>query len=78
MSMIIKNAHKEIELGKKETTIARYLGMETGMSKIELIKVLNHAAIHLAAKGEQSNYTNIKNVVEELKQWDNAPIMIEL
>ena len=78
MSMIIKNDHQEVELGQKETTIARYLGMETGLSKTEIIAVLKRVAVHLAAKGEQSHYTNVKNVVDELTTWDDTLLTIEL
>lgn len=77
MSMIFKTKNEEAEIGSKEARIARMLGMEDELSKDEVIDVLNHVTVRLAAKGDQDRYKKVAEVVVEMKTWCDETITIE-
>jgi len=78
MSMIFKTTTHEAEIGQTEARIARMLGMETELSKDDVIDVLNHVTVRLAAKGDNDRYRRVAEVVAELKTWDDEIITVEL
>lgn len=78
MSMIFKTQNNEAEIGSKEACIARMLGMESELSRDEVIDVLNHVTVRLAAKGDHDRYRHVAEVVAELKTWNDETITIEL
>lgn len=78
MSMIFKTKNEEAEIGQKEARIARMLGMEDELNKDEVIDVLNHVTVRLAAKGDQDRYKEVAAVVAEMQTWQDDTITIEL
>lgn len=78
MSMIVKSKTNEVEIGPTEARIARMLGLESDSTKDDVIDVLNHVTVRLAAKGEHERYKKVAEVVAELKTWSDEPIIIEL
>lgn len=78
MSMIFKTKNEEAEIGQKEARIARLLGMEDELNKDEVIDVLNHVTVRLAAKGDQDRYKKVAAVVAEMQTWQDDTITIEL
>lgn len=78
MSMIFKTNTEETEIGSKEARIARMLGMEEELTKDEVIDVLNHVTVRLAAKGDNERYRKIAEVVAEIETWHDGTISVEL
>lgn len=78
MSMIFKTTTQEVEIGPTEARIARALGMETDLGKDEVIDVLNHVTVRLAAKGDTERYRKVAEVIAELDAWDEDVLTIEL
>lgn len=77
MSMIFKGQTNEAELGSKEARMARTLGMDNDLDKEEVIDVLNHVSVRLAATGEQDGYRKVNEVIDELNTWTDSALTIE-
>lgn len=77
MSMIFKTTTQEVEIGPTEARIARALGMEADLGKDEVIDVLNHVTVRLAAKGDTERYRKVTDVIAELDAWGEDTLTIE-